>query len=131
MVEFKVHNIQQTNEFIEYLEYKLVVLTVPNLENYGVSYESVLNFQTKLFYDIDNLFWDQSKSPIYIRINRDDAYYKYIIRVTNLYNLKNIVNLEIMVNSLFKTFPFKYITKKRRQLSEEYISYKVQKMNIV
>jgi hypothetical protein len=131
MVEFKVHNIQETNEFIGYLEHKLVVLTIPNLENYGVSNESVLNFQAKLFYDIDNLFWDPSKSPIYIRIHRDDTYYKYTIRVTNLYNLKNIVNLENVVNSLFKKFPFKYVTKKRRQLSEEYISYKVQKMNIV
>jgi hypothetical protein len=130
MVEFKVHKIQQTNEFCSYLEFNLVELTIPNLEAYGVTHESLLNFQTKLFYEIDNLFWDPNNSPIYIRIHRNDTYYTYTIRVINLYNLKNINRLEHLVNSIFDTFPFKYLNKKRRLLSEEFISHKVQKMTL-
>jgi hypothetical protein len=129
-MEFKVHKIELTKELCEHLEFTLVELTIPNLESYNVTRDSVLNFQTVLFDKVNNLFWDPSNSPIYIRINTNEIYYKYIIRVTNIYNLKNITLLESLVNSLFEKFIFKYVNKKRRLLSEEYISYKVQKMNI-
>lgn len=130
MTEFKVSNIELSSEHIKQLEYKLVILTIPNLEKYNVSHESVLNFQTRLFYELNNLFWDPDNLQIYIRIKNNESYYKYSIRVTNTYNLKNILRLENTVNNIFERFPFKYISKKRRNTCEEYISYKVQKLNI-
>ena len=128
MTEFKVLNIETKIESIKYLQYNIIILTIPNLEKYNVSHESVLNFQSRLFYELNNLFMDQE--TLYIRIQRNESYYKYSIRVTNIYNLKNILRLENTVNSIFEGFPFKYISKKRRNTCEEYISYKVQKLNI-
>ena len=128
MTEFKVLNIETKIESIKYLQYNIIILTIPNLEKYNVSHESVLNFQTRLFYELNNLFMDQE--TLYIRIQRNESYYKYSIRVTNIYILKNILRLENTVNSIFEGFPFKYISKKRRNTCEEYISYKVQKLNI-
>ena len=128
MTEFKVLNIETKIESIKYLQYNIIILTIPNLEKYNVSHESVLNFQSRLFYELNNLFMDQE--TLYIRIQRNESYYKYSIRVTNIYILKNILRLENTVNSIFEGFPFKYISKKRRNTCEEYISYKVQKLNI-
>ena len=128
MTEFKVLNIETKIESIKYLQYNIIILTIPNLEKYNVSHESVLNFQTRLFYELNNLFMDQE--TLYIRIQRNESYYKYSIRFTNIYILKNILRLENTVNSIFEGFPFKYISKKRRNTCEEYISYKVQKLNI-
>ena len=130
MTEFNVINIEQKNEFIGYKEYKLVILTIVNLESYYVSRKSILNFQTRLFYELNNLFWDPSCSPIYIRIEKDESEYKYIIRVTNIYMLKNIVYLENLVNRIFYEFPFKFINKKRRVINEYYIRSKIQKINL-
>ena len=130
MTEFKVLNVESTIENIKYLQYNLVILTIPNLEKYNVSRDSVLNFQTRLFYELNDLFWDSDNPQIYIRIHKNESYYKYIIRVTNTYNLKNILVVRTVVNNIFERFPFKYISKKRRNTCEEYISYKVQKLNI-
>lgn len=130
MTEFKILNIETSIEHIKYLQYKLIILTIPNLEKYNVSRESVLNFQTRLFYELNNLFMDLDNQQLYIRIQRNESYYKYIIRITNIYTLKNILHIESTVNTIFEHFPFKYISKKRRNTCEEYISHKVQKLNI-
>jgi len=129
MGKFRVINIQESRELVDYLEYKTVVLTIPNLENYNITNESFLNFQSGIFYELNNLFWDFYNYPLYIRIKKDDNSITYTARITNHYMLKNILKLEEIVNSIFLNFPFKFI-KKRRISTDEFIVNKLQKIDI-
>ena len=128
MAQFRVLNIQESTELVDYLEYKTVVLTIPNLETYNITNESILEFHSKILYELNNLFWDFYNSPLYIKITKETNI-TYTIRITNRYMLKNIVRLEEVVNSIFLNFPFKTI-KKRKNLNDEFIVNKIQKMNI-
>ena len=128
MAQFRVLNIQESTELVGYLEYKTVVLTIPNLEIYNITNESILEFHSKILYELNNLFWDFYNSPLYIKITKETNI-TYTIRITNRYMLKNIVRLEEVVNSIFFNFPFKTI-KKRKNLNDEFIVNKIQKMNI-
>ena len=130
MGDFSVISINQTTETIECKVYDNIILTLPNLKAYNVEHESILNFQTKLFYELNNIFWDPYNSPIYIRIDKNTSYITYILRVTNKYMLKNKLFLKDYVNNMLNTFNFKYTSKKRRLYSEDYISHKVQKLDI-
>lgn len=125
MVEFQVINIEQKDEFIGYQKYDLVNLTIPNLELYEITHESVMDFQMRLFYEIANLFWNP-----YIRIKRNSSYYTYIIRVYNTYTLKNIDTLQILVNDILKIFPFKRNSKKRKIIDETHIRNKISRLSI-
>ena len=125
MVEFQVINIEQKDEFIGYQKYDLVNLTIPNLELYEITHESVMDFQMRLFYEITNLFWNP-----YIRIKRNSSYYTYIIRVYNTYTLKNIDTLQILVNDILKIFPFKRNSKKRKIIDETHIRNKISRLSI-
>uniref|UniRef100_A0A6C0D4W5 Uncharacterized protein n=1 Tax=viral metagenome TaxID=1070528 RepID=A0A6C0D4W5_9ZZZZ len=125
MVEFQVIKIEQTYEFIRYQRYNLVNLTIPNLELYEVTHESVSNFQMRLFYELHNLFWDP-----YIRIEKNSSYYTYKIRVYDTYILKNINKLEQLVNHIFNTFPFKRYSTKRKIIDEVKLINKISRLNI-
>ena len=129
MVDFNVIKIIQTNELIEYQTYTNIIITLPNLERYNVVSESALNFQSKLFYELNNIFWDPYKS-LYIRINKNSDYINYTVRITNMYMLKNLIYLKDYINSMLNNYKFKYLSNKRRLYSEEYITSKVQKINI-
>lgn len=129
MVDFSVIKIIQTNEIIEYQTYTNIIITLPNLERYNVVSESALNFQSKLFYELNNIFWDPYKS-LYIRINKNSDYINYTVRITNMYMLKNLIYLKDYINSMLNNYKFKYLSNKRRLYSEEYITSKVQKINI-
>jgi hypothetical protein len=126
MVEFSVFKIEEELEFIGYQEYKLVNLIIPNLEVYGITSESANNFQTRLLYELQHMFWYP-----YIRIIKSESHYKYIIRVYDLYCLtKNTPLLETHVNELLNTFPFKRSNKKRKQLYDISITSKIKKLSI-
>ena len=129
MVDFNVIKIIQTNELIEYQTYTNIIITLPNLERYNVVSESALNFQSKLFYELNNIFWDPYKS-LYIRIDKNSDYINYTVRITNMYMLKNLIYLKDYINSMLNNYKFKYLSNKRRLYSEDYITSKVQKINI-
>jgi len=113
MAELKVVSVEKTVEYFDHLMYNVVNLTIPNLELYEIVNESTMNFQSKLFYEITNLFWNP-----YIRIEKNSSYYTYKIRVYDLYSLKNISILENLVNSILDKFPFKTISRKRKQIND-------------
>jgi hypothetical protein len=117
MCEFKVVSIKESVEIFGYLEYKSVHLKIPNLEEYSVIRESVLNFQHRLFNELENLFWDAEtyKYP-HIEIERNNSYYTYKIHITNAYTYYNISKLEQVVNYILSDFPFKYCSRKRKSL---------------
>jgi hypothetical protein len=126
MAELKVISVEKTVEYFDHLMYNLVNLTIPNLELYEIVNESTMNFHSKLFYEITNLFW----SP-YIRIEKNASYYTYKIRVYDLYSLKNISMLENLVNNILEKFPFKTSSRKRKQISDIYeINKRVKILNI-
>jgi hypothetical protein len=125
MTEFKVSKIEQTIEYVGHLKYNIVCLVIPNLEHYDVTHESVLNFQSRLFCELSNLFWEP-----YIRIERDNFQYRYTIRVYNIYSLKNVNKLEEIVNRIFEKFPFKRYSNKRRIINETFIRNKISRLNI-
>jgi hypothetical protein len=126
MAELKVISVEKTVEYFDHLMYNVVNLTIPNLELYEIVNESTMNFHSKLFYEITNLFW----SP-YIRIEKNASYYTYKIRVYDLYSLKNISMLENLVNNILEKFPFKTSSRKRKQISDIYeINKRVKILNI-
>jgi hypothetical protein len=129
MVDFSVIKIIQTNELIEHKTYTNIIITLSNLERYNVSSESALNFQSKLFYELNNIFWDPYKS-LYIRIDKNNDHINYTVRITNMYMLKNLMYLKDYINSMLNNYKFKYLSNKRRLYSEDYITSKVQKINI-
>ena len=129
MVDFSVIKIVQTNEIIEHKTYTNIIIILPNLERYNVSSESALNFQSKLFYELNNIFWDPYKS-LYIRIDKNNDHINYTVRITNMYMLKNLMYLKDYINSMLNNYKFKYLSNKRRLYSEDYITSKVQKINI-
>lgn len=129
MVDFSVIKIVQTNEIIEHKTYTNIIIILPNLERYNVSSESALNFQSKLFYELNNIFWDPYKS-LYIRIDKNNDHINYTVRITNTYMLKNLMYLKDYINSMLNNYKFKYLSNKRRLYSEDYITSKVQKINI-
>jgi len=131
MCEFKVLSINEFIEKIEYLEYKCISITIPNLEEFFVLKESVFNFQHRLFQELENLFWDPLtyKYP-YIRIERNSSYYIYTIRITNIYNYNNIYKIESIVNYIFSDFPFKYSSRKRRSLENLELITNLKKMKV-
>jgi hypothetical protein len=129
MVDFSVIKIIQTNELIEHKTYTNIIITLSNLERYNVSSESALNFQSKLFYELNNIFWDPYKS-LYIRIDKNNDHINYTVRITNMYMLKNVMYLKDYINSMLNNYKFKYLSNKRRLYSEDYITSKVQKINI-
>ena len=113
MAELKVISVEKTVEYFDHLMYNVVNLTIPNLELYEIVNESILNFHSKLFYEITNLFWNP-----YIRIEKNSSYYRYKIRVYDVYSLKNISMLENLVNNILEKFPFKTNSRKRKQISD-------------
>jgi hypothetical protein len=126
MAELKVVSVEKTVEYFDHLMYNVVNLTIPNLELYEIVNESTMNFQSKLFYEITNLFWNP-----YIRIEKNSSYYTYKIRVYDLYSLKNISILENLVNSILEKFPFKTSSRKRKQISDiSEINKRVKILNI-
>jgi len=126
MAELKVISVEKTVEYFDHHMYNVVNLTIPNLELYEIVNESTMNFHSKLFYEITNLFW----SP-YIRIEKNASYYTYKIRVYDLYSLKNISMLENLVNNILEKFPFKTSSRKRKQISDIYeINKRVKILNI-
>ena len=125
MVEFKVLKIQQDIEEIGYIKYNIAIITIPNLELYEVTHESFLNFQSRIYYELNILFWDP-----YIRFEKNPAYYKYIIRIYNINSLKNISNLESVVNNIFTSFPFKRNSKKRKMINHTDITNKISRLTI-
>jgi len=129
MTQFRVISVEESKELVDCLEYKTVLLTIPNLEKYNITNESFLNFQSGIFYELNNLFWDFYNSPLYISIKKEDNSTTYIARITNHYMLKNVFKLEEVVNNIFLNFPFKTI-KKRRISSDEFIINKLQKIDI-
>jgi hypothetical protein len=129
MVDFSVIKIVQTNELVEHKTYTNIIITLSNLERYNVSSESALNFQSKLFYELNNIFWDPYKS-LYIRIDKNNDHINYTVRITNMYMLKNLMYLKDYINSMLNNYKFKYLSNKRRLYSEDYITSKVQKINI-
>jgi hypothetical protein len=126
MADLKVISLEKTVEYFEHLMYNVVNLTIPNLELYEIVNESTMNFHSKLFYEITNLFWNP-----YIRIEKNASYYTYKIRVYDLYSLKNISMLENLVNNILEKFPFKTSSRKRKQISDIYeINKRVKILNI-
>lgn len=126
MAELKVISVEKTVEYFDHLMYNVVNLTIPNLELYEIVNESIMNFNSKLFYEITNLFWNP-----YIRIEKNSSYYTYKIRVYDVYSLKNISILENLVNSILEKFPFKTSSRKRKQISDIYeINKRVKILNI-
>ena len=113
MADLKVISVEKTVEYFDHLMYNVVNLTIPNLELYEIVNESILNFHSKLFYEITNLFWNP-----YIRIEKNSSYYRYKIRVYDVYSLKNISMLENLVNNILEKFPFKTSSRKRKQISD-------------
>lgn len=129
MEQFRVLDIRESKELVDYLEYRTVVLTIPNLDKYNITNESVLNFQSGIFHELNNLFWDFYNYPLHIRIKKENNTTTYTVRVTNHYTLKNIFKLEEIVNNIFLEFPFKYI-KKRKISNDEFIVNKLRKIDI-
>lgn len=113
MAELKVISVEKTVEYFDHLMYNVVNLTIPNLELYEIVNESTMNFHSKLFYEITNLFWNP-----YISIEKNTSYYTYKIRVYDLYSLKNISMLENLVNNILEKFPFKTSSRKRKQIND-------------
>jgi len=107
-MECKVISIQVKKEYIEYLEYNTIIITIPNLELHKITKQSILNFQHRLFYELRYLLLD----PL-IRIEKNNSYYSYNCRIYDSYAFNNINKLEPLLNTLFNTFPFILINKKR------------------
>jgi len=126
MAEFNVLNIELKKEMVAYKEYNNVIITIPNVEVYEITKESASNFNNRMHYELNNLFW----SPL-IRLTKIDSSYIYNIRVYNIYSINNIYKLEAIINNIFNTFPFVKKNNKRKQLSfDDNISNKLLKLNI-
>jgi hypothetical protein len=125
MVDFKVLNIQRNIEEVGHIKYNIATLIIPNLELYEVTHESFLNFQSRLYYELKVLFWDP-----YIRFEKNEANYKYSIRIYDIYSLENISKLEGVVNNIFSSFPFKCKSKKRKMINYVDITNKISKLTI-
>jgi len=126
MVEFKVLNSKLVKENVGYKEYYNVIITIPNLEVYEVTKESASNFNNRIHYELDVLFWN----PL-ISLTRTSTEYIYTIRIYNIYSLNNVNKVKNLVNNIFNTFPFVRKNNKRKQLSfDDNISNKLVKLSI-
>jgi len=126
MVEFSVLNVELKKELVEYKEYNTVVITLPNLELYEVNSVSITNFNNRIHYELNILFWN----PL-IRLTRTSSTYVYNIRIYNTDSLQNVATVRELINRIFKTFQFIRKNNKRKQLSfDDNISNKLVKLTI-
>lgn len=127
MVDFQVLNSYVTEEKVQHLTYKQYVLVIPNLETHYVSHESFQNFQARLFNELSDFFFQKF---LHIKTEKNEYSYTYRIRVIYPQLLNKLDILNNKINTIIHTFPFKFITKKRRKNSDEYVVNKIQKLNI-
>ena len=126
MVEFSVLNVELKKELVEYKEYNTVVITLPNLELYEVNNVSVINFNNRIHYELNILFWN----PL-ISLRRTSLTYVYTLRIYNTDSLQNVPKVRGLINRIFETFPFIRKNNKRKQLSfDDNISNKLTKLNL-
>lgn len=129
MVKLELINSEQTYRYIGFLRVNVVKVTIPDLENYGIKRESILNFQTRLFSEIFCLFFITLYDNV--EIIKEQESYTYEFKVDDIYcYYKKFKYLNDLVNNLLKEFPFVYHTKKRKVLHDEQIVKKIQKLNI-
>jgi len=126
MVEFTVLNIELKKVMVGYKEYNTIIITIPNLEVYEITKESASNFNNRMHYELDILFWN----PL-ISLNKTSTEYIYTIRINYVYCVDNFNKVEQVINNIFNTFPFVRKNNKRKQLSfDDNISNKLVKLSI-
>jgi hypothetical protein len=126
MVEFSVLKCELGKETVGYKEYHTVIITIPNLEVYEITKESASNFNSRMHYELDILFWN----PL-ISLTKTSMEYIYKIRIDNVYCDNDVNKVKQVVNNIFNTFPFVRKNNKRKQLSlDDNISNKLVKLSI-
>ena len=68
----------------------------------GITNESVLNFQTRLFYEVGNLLLTNQ-----VFINRSEDKYTYIFRIKDYYALNNIDKIKPLGDYILNNFSYK------------------------
>ena len=119
MNELKVIKIVFFNEYYKYRKYNAVIITIPNLETYGIQKESILNFQNRL---CNELHYNLELK----HIDKDSYNYKYHFRYDNYNYTINMTAIEEKINIILNTFPFR---KNKRKLILDTISTKKQKID--
>jgi hypothetical protein len=100
--ENKIIDIKIKKENIKYLELWNVEVSVPNLELIGITRESVLNFQTRFFYELGHLLLT---NKVFIR--RSEDRYTYIFRITDFYAFNNLDKIKTLGDFILNNFPYK------------------------
>ena len=100
--ENKIIDIKIKKENIKYLELWNVEVSIPNLELIGITRESVLNFQTRFFYELGHLLLT---NKVFIR--RSEDRYTYIFRITDFYAFNNLDKIKTLGDFILNNFPYK------------------------
>ena len=88
--------------YYNYLEVCNVEVSIPNLELLGITEDSILNFQTRFFYELRNLLLTNT-----IFIKRTENSYTYIFRITDSYALNNIHKIKPLGDYILNNFNYK------------------------
>ena len=95
-------DIKIKKEYIKYLELYNVEVSIPNLELLGITQESILNFQTRFFYELGHILLTKQ-----VFIKRSEDSYTYIFRITDLYAFHNIYKIKPLGDYILNNFPYK------------------------
>lgn len=101
-IENEIIDINIKKVYYDYLEVCNVEVSIPNLELMGITNESVLNFQTRLFYEVGNLLLTNQ-----VFINRSEDKYTYIFRIKDYYALNNIDKIKPLGDYILNNFSYK------------------------
>ena len=77
-------------------------MSIPNLELLGITQESILNFQTRFFYELGHILLTKQ-----VFIKRTEYSYTYIFRITDSYALNNIHKIKPLGDYILNNFNYK------------------------
>ena len=122
----EVLNVEKKIKFWKYLEFLDIEVTIPNLENFGIKRESVMDFQMRFFRELGYLLLTDK-----VYISKNETSYIYIFRINDYYALNNLSKIKAVGDFILDDFPFKYKSKKRKVISQtSELSKKIKLLNI-
>ena len=107
-----IFDIQIKKEYVKYLELWNVEVSIPNLELLGITRQSILDFQTRFFYEIGHVLLTKQ-----VFIKRSEDRYTYIFRIIDSYAFHNLNKIKPLGDFILNNFHFMTFTKKRKIIS--------------
>jgi hypothetical protein len=109
MGELSILDIKIKKEYVKYLELWNVEVSIPDLEVLGMTRQSILDFQTRFFYELGHLLLTNK-----VFINNSDNRYTYIFRIIDSYAFHNLNKIKPLGDFILNNFHFMTFTKKRK-----------------